>query len=130
MAKKLSGGAVTYALFRLRRQAAAKALSIAATGALIFAAQMVNFPIATGTSGHLLGGALSGMLLGPWAGLLAMTAVLAVQAVVFGDGGILALGANVLNMGVIGVLVGAAIAVGILWLVGTSRLGISSSADG
>jgi cobalt/nickel transport system permease protein len=70
---------------------------------------MVNFPIAAGTSGHLVGGAMAGMLLGPWAGLLSMSAVLIVQAVVFGDGGIFALGANVLNMGVIGVAVGAAV---------------------
>jgi cobalt/nickel transport system permease protein len=102
----LSGGAVTYALVRVRSEAASKALPAAGLAAGIFAAQMVNFPIATGTSGHLLGGALAGMILGPWAGLLAMSAVLAVQAIAFGDGGILALGANILNMGLIGVAIG------------------------
>jgi cobalt/nickel transport system permease protein len=76
------------------------------TAAGVFAAQMVNFPIPGGTSGHLLGGALAGILLGPWAGLLAITCVLIVQCFVFADGGLLALGANVFNIGVIGCLSG------------------------
>jgi cobalt/nickel transport system permease protein len=75
-------------------------------GAFIFAAQMVNFPIAGGTSGHLGGGVLAALLLGPWAGTMVMTAVLVVQALLFQDGGITALGANVLNMGVLGCLLG------------------------
>lgn len=76
------------------------------TAAGIFAAQMVNFPIPGGTSGHLLGGALAGIVLGPWAGLVAITCVLIVQCFLFADGGLLALGANVFNMGVIGCLAG------------------------
>jgi cobalt/nickel transport system permease protein len=75
-------------------------------GAFIFAAQMVNFPIASGTSGHLGGGVLAMLLLGPWAGTLVMTAILVVQALLFQDGGITALGANVLNMGVLACLPG------------------------
>jgi cobalt/nickel transport system permease protein len=75
-------------------------------GAFIFAAQMVNFPIASGTSGHLGGGVLAALLLGPWAGTLIMTAILIVQALLFQDGGITALGANVLNMGVLTCLLG------------------------
>ncbi len=75
-------------------------------GAFIFAAQMVNFPIASGTSGHLAGGVLAALLLGPWAATLIMTAVLVVQALLFQDGGITALGANVLNMGVLPCLLG------------------------
>ncbi len=75
------------------------------TAAFIFAAQMMNFTVAGGTSGHLLGGTLAAILLGPWAGMVVITAVLAVQALVFQDGGLLALGANVLNMAVVGVLV-------------------------
>ena len=75
------------------------------TTAFILAAQMVDFPVTGGTSGHLLGGALAAVLLGPWAGILSMATVLVVQAVLFGDGGILALGANSLNMAVVGVLV-------------------------
>ena len=74
--------------------------------AFIFAAQMLNFPVAGGTSGHFLGGALAAIVLGPWAGILVMTAVIAVQGLLFQDGGLLALGANVFNMAVIGVLVG------------------------
>lgn len=70
--------------------------------AFIFAAQMINFPIPGGTSGHLLGGTLAGVLLGPWAGSLVMVAVFIVQAVVFQDGGITVLGANIANMGLIG----------------------------
>ena len=74
------------------------------TGAFIFAAQMLNFPVAGGTSGHFLGAALAAILLGPWLACLTMAVVLSLQAFVFADGGITALGANVLNMGVLGAL--------------------------
>lgn len=70
--------------------------------AFIFAAQMINFPIPGGTSGHLLGGTLAGALLGPWAGSLVMAVVFLVQGMLFQDGGILAMGANIVNMGLIG----------------------------
>ncbi|PSF37523.1 cobalamin biosynthesis protein CbiM [Aphanothece hegewaldii CCALA 016] len=70
--------------------------------AFIFAAQMINFPIPGGTSGHLLGGTLAGVLLGPWAGTLVMTVVFIVQSVLFQDGGLTVLGANIFNMGLIG----------------------------
>lgn len=70
--------------------------------AFIFAAQMINFPIPGGTSGHLVGGTLAGALLGPWAGSLVVSVVFIVQAVLFQDGGITALGANIFNMGLIG----------------------------
>jgi cobalt/nickel transport system permease protein len=75
-------------------------------GAFVFAAQMINFPIWTGTSGHLVGGALLALTIGPSAAVVVMTAILVVQALVFQDGGLLALGANVLNMAVIGVWAG------------------------
>src|SRR5215212_8612074 len=74
--------------------------------AFIFAAQMINFPVAGGTSGHLLGGALAAMILGPWAAMLVMTAVIAVQGLLFQDGGLLVMGANILNMGLITVAIG------------------------
>jgi cobalt/nickel transport system permease protein len=74
--------------------------------AFIFAAQMINFPVAGGTSGHLLGGTLAAITLGPWAGMLVMTAVIAVQALIFQDGGLLVMGANILNMGLITVAIG------------------------
>lgn len=73
-------------------------------GAFVFAAQMINFPIAAGTSGHLIGSALLTYTLGPAAAAIVMTAVLALQALIFQDGGILALGANVCNMALAGVL--------------------------
>ncbi|MEZ5117679.1 MAG: cobalt ECF transporter T component CbiQ [Candidatus Nanopelagicales bacterium] len=72
----------------------------------VFAAQMLNFPVAAGTSGHLLGGALAAILVGPWAGALAVSVVLVVQALVFADGGLSALGLNIINMAFVTVLVG------------------------
>ena len=122
--------------------------------AFIFAAQMINFPVAGGTSGHLLGGALAAIILGPWAGMLVMTAVIAVQALLFQDGGLLVMRANILNMGLItaaigyglyrsvsgqsrtvklgvagvaawlSVMAGALLTALQLWLSGTSELGI------
>jgi cobalt/nickel transport system permease protein len=74
--------------------------------AFVFAAQMINFPVAGGTSGHLIGGTLVAILVGPWAAVLVMTTVVAVQALLFQDGGLLALGFNVFNMGVLAVFVG------------------------
>lgn len=74
--------------------------------AFIFAAQMINFPVAGGTSGHLLGGALAAITLGPWPAMLVMTSVIAVQALLFQDGGLVAMGANILNMGLLTVLIG------------------------
>jgi cobalt/nickel transport system permease protein len=74
--------------------------------AFIFAAQMINFPVAGGTSGHLLGGALAAIVLGPWAAMLVMTAVIAVQALLFQDGGLLVMGANILNMGILTAAIG------------------------
>ncbi len=77
------------------------------TTAFIFAAQMINFPVAGGTSGHLLGGTLAAIILGsPWAATLAMSTVFVIQAILFADGGITALGANIFNMGLIGIWVG------------------------
>lgn len=79
---------------------------MAVLGGTIFAAQMLNFPILGGTSGHLLGGALAASIVGPWGGILVISVVLLIQALVFADGGIVALGANIFNMGIICVLVG------------------------
>ncbi len=74
--------------------------------AFIFAAQMINFPVAGGTSGHMLGGALAAIALGPWAGMLVMAAVIGIQALLFQDGGLLVLGANIFNMGLITAAIG------------------------
>ncbi len=75
-------------------------------GAFVFAAQMINFPVGIGTSGHLVGGALLACTLGPAAACVVMSAILAIQALVFQDGGVLALGANLINMAILGVLAG------------------------
>lgn len=72
------------------------------TAAFVFAAQMINFPVAGGTSGHLIGAVLAGALLGPSAAVIVISAVLIVQCLMFADGGISALGANIFNMGLIG----------------------------
>ena len=73
--------------------------------ALFFAAMMMNYPIIGGTTAHLLGGASLGLILGPFAGCISVTIILVLQAFLFGDGGLTALGANVLNMGIIGIFV-------------------------
>ncbi|MGQ9514440.1 MAG: energy-coupling factor ABC transporter permease [Thermoproteota archaeon] len=73
--------------------------------AMFFAAQMMNYPIIGGTTAHLLGGPVLALLLGPYAGLVSMTVILLLQALIFGDGGLSTFGANVLNMGIIGVFV-------------------------
>ena len=88
------------------------------TAAFVFAAQMLNFPVAGGTSGHFMGAALAALLLGPWLACLVLAVVLGVQAFLFADGGLTALGANVLNMGVIGALL-----VGGLMVAARSALG-------
>lgn len=75
-------------------------------GAFVFAAQMINFPVGAGTTGHLLGGALLAITLGPASASIVMTAILSIQALVFQDGGVLALGANTVNMALVGVLAG------------------------
>ena len=82
--------------------------------AFIFAAQMLNFPVVGGASGHLLGGALAAILLGPWAAILVMATVIAAQALLFQDGGFLVMGANIFNMGILTALVGFGLYRGIL----------------
>lgn len=101
----LAIAAVTYALRVANVELdEARVPLLGVLAAFIFAVQMLNFPIVGGTSGHLLGAALAAVLLGPWLACLVMAVVLIVQAFVFADGGISALGANVLNMGVLGAL--------------------------
>ena len=93
---------VVYALRRSQAELDERSIPIVGlTAAFIFAAQMVTIPVAGGTSAHLLGGAMAGILLGPWVGTLVVTVVYTVQAIAFADGGITALGANVLAMGVL-----------------------------
>lgn len=106
----LSLGAVTVALRASRARLGEKQIPLAGvTAAFVFAAQMVNFPVVAGTTGHLIGGALAAVLLGPSVGLVVTAIVVAVQALVFADGGVTALGYNVLNMAVVTSLGGYAV---------------------
>src|SRR3990172_2493267 len=90
------------AVRQTRRQLADRQVPVMGVmAAFIFAAQAVNFPVAAGTSGHLLGGALAAITLGPWAAALVMTAVIVVQGLIFQDGGLLAMGWNIINMGIL-----------------------------
>ncbi|HEY7629002.1 MAG TPA: energy-coupling factor ABC transporter permease [Ilumatobacteraceae bacterium] len=94
------------------------------TAAFVFAAQMVNFPVAHGTSGHLLGGVLAAVLVGPWAGALAVTIVILVQCFLFADGGLSALGLNILNMALVGALAGYALFAAVRVVLPRSRTGV------
>jgi cobalt/nickel transport system permease protein len=108
-----AAGAVGYGLRRASRELDERRVPLlGVTAAFVFAAQMLNFPVAGGTSGHFLGAALAAVLLGPWLAGVVLSVVLVVQAFVFADGGITALGANVLNMGVIGAVVVGGLMVG------------------
>ena len=99
--------AVAYTVRRAQREFdEAKVPLLGVMGAFVFAAQMINFPVGIGTTGHLVGGALLAFTLGPAAAGVVMAAILTIQAFVFQDGGILALGPNVVNMAVLGVLAG------------------------
>lgn len=104
VASAISLVAVGYSLKRLRTDLEDRAVPLTGMmAAVVFAGQMVNFPlIGLPVSGHLLGGVLASAILGPWAGCLAISLVLIVQAILFNDGGLLSLGANVLNMAVVG----------------------------
>lgn len=100
-----AGAAGAYAVSKTKRiLGEEKVPLLGVVAAFVFAAQMVNFPVFSGTSGHLMGGVLSALLVGPWAGFLVMASVLIVQALVFSDGGLTALGANIFNMGFIGTI--------------------------
>src|SRR5436309_33565 len=99
--------AAGYIVRRAERELEEKKLPLLGVmGAFVFAAQMINFPVGGATSGHLVGAALLSYTLGPASASVVMMAILAIQALVFQDGGILALGANVINMAVAGVIAG------------------------
>jgi cobalt/nickel transport system permease protein len=98
------------------------------TAAFVFAVQMMNFPVAAGTSGHLIGGALTAVLVGPWTAVLCMTVVLLVQAVVFADGGLTALGTNVTLMALVSVAVGYGVFRGLAAVLPRTRVGLLASA--
>jgi len=124
----LSAGAVGYSLYRLRNELAERTVPMTGMMAsLVFAGQMVNFPVpfvGAPVSGHLIGGVLAAAVLGPWGGCLAITLVLIVQCLLFADGGLLALGANVFNMAVIGAWGGYAVLETVRRLLRGSRRGL------
>jgi cobalt/nickel transport system permease protein len=96
----LSGISILYAAHRVRHALSGRLIPIMGVlSAFVFAAQMLNFPLVGGTSGHLVGGALLAIILGPMAGFLTMTTVIVAQALFLQDGGLIALGANVFNLG-------------------------------
>src|SRR5690349_17777303 len=106
----VAAGGFGYALHRLKHTLGERTtVLMGIMAAWVFAAQMVNFPVGPGVSGHLLGGVLAAVTLGPWAGAGVIAAVLIVQCFLFGDGGFTALGANFVNMGLIGAVGGYAI---------------------
>jgi cobalt/nickel transport system permease protein len=103
----LAVGTMAVAVRRTRATLGERQVPLAAlTAAFTFAVQMLNFPVASGTSGHFLGGVLAAALVGPWAGAIAVAVVLAVQAVLFADGGLSALGLNIVNLSLVATLGG------------------------
>ncbi len=123
-----SAAVLTYAVHRANRELGDRLVPLlGVTAAFVFAAQMVNFPVAGGTSGHLLGALLAAVLMGPWAAVVVMTAVLGLQAIAMADGGITAFGANVLNMGVVGGVLAYAVFAGARRLLPDSRSGFLSA---
>lgn len=108
---------VALALHKAREELDERAAPLAGlTAAFVFAAQMINFPVGVGTSGHLMGGALAAVLVGPWTAVLVLSVVLLIQALLFADGGLTALGTNITLIGIVTVLVG--------WLVARSLLAV------
>jgi cobalt/nickel transport system permease protein len=121
----VAAGGVGYGLHRVRAVAEDTAIPLAGlASAYVFAVQMLNFPVANGTSGHLLGGVLAAVLVGPWLGMICVTVVLVVQAFLFADGGLSALGINAINMAILGSLGGYAIFSVVRTIVGRGRRGV------
>jgi len=118
----LAIAAIAIALRQTRGQLGEKQIPLMGVlAAFVFAAQAINFPVAGGTSGHLLGGTLAAIVLGPWAAVLIMTSVIAVQALVFQDGGLLALGFNIVNMGVLTAFTGHLLYQSLMKVMGDGR---------
>ncbi|MCX4526263.1 MULTISPECIES: energy-coupling factor ABC transporter permease [unclassified Streptomyces] len=124
-----AAGAVAISLRGARRELDERTAPLAGlVAAFIFAVQMLNFPVAAGTSGHLLGGALAAILVGPYTGVLCVSVVLLMQGILFADGGLTALGVNVSVMGVVTVVVAYAIFRGLLKVLPATRRSITAAA--
>ncbi|WP_211435187.1 energy-coupling factor ABC transporter permease [Blastococcus sp. DSM 46786] len=121
----LAAGTVALALRKARTELDDRTAPLAGlTAAFVFAGQMINFPVATGTSGHLIGAVLAAVLVGPWTAVLCMTVVLLVQAVLFADGGLTALGTNVTLMALMAVVIGYGVFRGLSALLPRTRTGL------
>ncbi|MCX5377901.1 energy-coupling factor ABC transporter permease [Streptomyces sp. NBC_00091] len=124
-----AAAAVAVSLRGARRELDERTAPLAGlVAAFIFAVQMLNFPVAAGTSGHLLGGALAAILVGPYTGVLCVSVVLLMQGILFADGGLTALGVNVLNMAVVTVVVAYAVFRGLLRLLPAGRRSVTVAA--
>ncbi|MEU7066568.1 energy-coupling factor ABC transporter permease [Streptomyces sp. NPDC053429] len=124
-----AAGAVAVSLRGARRELEDSAAPLAGlVAAFIFAVQMLNFPVAAGTSGHLLGGALAAILVGPYTGVLCVSVVLLMQGVLFADGGLTALGVNVMNMAVVTVVVAYAVFRALVKVLPKTRRSVTAAA--
>ncbi|MFB7938095.1 energy-coupling factor ABC transporter permease [Streptomyces sp. NPDC056049] len=124
-----AAGAVALSLRGARKELGEKAAPLAGlVAAFVFAVQMLNFPVAAGTSGHLLGGALAAILVGPWTGVLCIAVVLLMQGVLFADGGLTALGVNIVVMGVVTVVVAHFLFRGLRTVLPRTRGGVTAAA--
>ncbi|MER6196915.1 energy-coupling factor ABC transporter permease [Streptomyces sp. NPDC001586] len=124
-----AGAAVALSLRGARRELDERTAPLAGlVAAFIFAVQMLNFPVAAGTSGHLLGGALAAILVGPYTGVLCVSVVLLMQGILFADGGLTALGVNITVMGVVTVVVAYALFRGLLKVLPPTRRSVTAAA--
>ncbi|MFF0476823.1 energy-coupling factor ABC transporter permease [Streptomyces sp. NPDC004284] len=122
----VAAGAVAAGLRGARRELDERTAPLAGlVAAFIFAVQMLNFPVAAGTSGHLLGGALAAILVGPWTGVLCIAVVLLMQGILFADGGLTALGVNITVMGVVTVVVSYALFRGLVLVLPRTRRSVT-----
>lgn len=118
----VAAGAVAISLRGARRELDERTAPLAGlVAAFIFAVQMLNFPVAAGTSGHLLGGALAAILVGPYTGVLCISVVLLMQGILFADGGLTALGVNILDMGIVTTVVAYALFRGLVGVLPRTR---------
>ncbi|MEV0398153.1 energy-coupling factor ABC transporter permease [Polymorphospora rubra] len=125
----LAAAALVFCVIRGRRDLDDRLAPMAGlVAAFVFAVQMLNFPVLPGVSGHLLGGALAALLVGPWVGALCVAVVLVVQALVFADGGITALGPNIFNMALVGTAAAYALIVLLLRVLPRTPAGLAATA--
>ncbi|WP_128431456.1 energy-coupling factor ABC transporter permease [Streptomyces cyaneus] len=124
----VAAAAVAVSLRGARRELDERTAPLAGlVAAFIFAVQMLNFPVAAGTSGHLLGGALAAILVGPYTGALCISVVLLMQGILFADGGLTALGVNITNMAIVGVVVAYAVFRGLVKVLPKTRRSITAA---